>query len=326
MDDGDGVFNNTSDALAAEILTNELGYYEFRYLELGTYFVEIDHERLDPQYVYFTNISNPTDAIILNECTSVQDIDFGLAVANLPTGGAGSRRGGSGGDMGGFDFGNFDFGNFGMGDDTGGFNFGGGGFMGGFGQTMPIELSDFEILESDSKVKVAYLAIDSEESNFQVYRSTERYDSYKAILVNMEKTAVEDRLVFTDEDVDIDAHYFYHIVEIDERGDRIMHGPVGVQVGNAPTAYGLSDAYPNPFNPSTKISYQLPQAGRVTLEIYNMMGQKVKSLVSISQSAGSHVVTWDGTNDMGQTVSAGAYVVRMNAGDFEATRNITFLK
>ncbi len=325
QDNGDGVFNTAHDAKIDTMLTNEFGYYEFRYLELGTYFVEIDHERLDPQYIYFTNISNPTDAIVLSECTPVLDIDFGLAISNLPSGGAGSRRGGGGSNTGGFDFGNFDFGSFG--DDTGsGFNFGGGGFMGGFGQTMPVELSDFEILESDTQVKVAYLAIDSEESNFQVYRSIDRYDGYEAILVTMEKTAVEDRLVFTDEDVDAGSHYYYHIVEIDERGDRLMHGPVGVQVSGLPSAYSLSDVYPNPFNPSTKISYQLPEAGQVTLEIYNMMGQKVKSLVSVSQSAGSHVVNWDGTNDLGHTVSAGAYMVRLSAGDFEATRTITFLK
>ena len=325
QDNGDGVFNTADDAKIDTVLTNELGYYEFRYLELGTYFVEIDHERMDPQYVVFTNTSNPTDAIVLDACTPNLNVDFGLALSGLPNGG---NPGGGNFGGGGFDFGNFDFGNFGSGGGNfgGGFNFGGGGFLGGFGQTMPVELSDFEILESETHVKIAYLAIDSEESNFQVYRSHVRYEDYGPILVDMEKTAVEDRLIFTDADVQPGSQYYYHIVEIDDQGDRVMHGPVGVQVGGLPEAYSLSDAYPNPFNPNTKIRYQLPEAGNISVEIYNMMGQKVKSLFAGSQVAGAHVVNWDGTNDAGQTVSAGTYVYRLKAGEFEASRTITFLK
>lgn len=315
-DDGNGIFNTTNDALLDTVLTNELGYYEFRYLDMGTFFVEIDHERMDPQYIYFTNISNPTEAIVLDDCTPHLDIDFGVGLAGLPNGGAG----GPGGNFGNFDFGNLNFGN------NGGFNFGGGGFFGGFGQTLPVELSDFNVLETSGCVKIAYLAIDSEESQFQVYRSTCRYDEYLPVMVTMEKTSVEDRLVFTDSNVAAGAQYYYHIVEIDEHGDRLMHGPVGVQVSGVPEQYNLFEAYPNPFNPNTKIQYQLPATGQVSLEIYNMMGQKVKTLLSGAQNAGTHVINWDGTDDAGELVSAGTYVYRIKAGEFEASKTITFLK
>ncbi|MBN1481000.1 T9SS C-terminal target domain-containing protein [candidate division KSB1 bacterium] len=323
-DNGNGIFNAADDALLDTVLTNELGYYEFRYLDKGTFFLEIDHERMNSQYIYFTNISNPTDAIILDDCTPHLDVDFGVGLTGLPNGGTGGLGGGNNGG-GNFDFGNFDFSNFNFGN-GGGFNFGGGGFFGGFGQALPVELSDFKVLEANECVKVAYLAVDSEESQFQVYRSTFRYENYLPVVVHMEKTSVEDQLVFTDSNVEPGAQYYYHIVEIDERGDRIMHGPVGVQVSGVPEQYGLQDAYPNPFNPTTKIHYQLPAAGHVSLEIYNMMGQKVKTLLAGAQNAGTHVINWDGTNDSGELVSAGTYVYRIKAGEFEASKTITFLK
>lgn len=317
-DDGNGVFNVNEDALVNELLTNDLGYYEFRYLDEGVYFVEIDHERLDPQYVAFTNITNPTDAIVVESCEPQLDIDFGLTLAGSPSGGFGG---------GGFGGGNFGGGNFGGGSDFGGFNFGGGGFLGGgFGATLPVELSEFEILDTENRVQVSYLAIDSEEADFEFYRSEEKYQGYQPVDVSYERTGAEDRLVFTDETVLSGHEYFYQIVEIDPVGDRVMHGPIGVSVGGVPATYTLQDAYPNPFNPSTQIQYSLPEASELTLEIYNMMGQKVRTLYNGTQTAGAHVVNWDGTNDAGQSVSAGTYIYRMTAGDFEASKSITFLK
>ena len=103
-DNGDGVLNTASDALVDTMLTNDLGFYEFSYLDPGVYFVEIDHERMDPQYVYFTNISNPTDAIVLDSCEPNMDVDFGLNVSGLPGGGQGGGQFG-GGNGGGFNFG-----------------------------------------------------------------------------------------------------------------------------------------------------------------------------------------------------------------------------
>lgn len=90
--------------------------------------------------------------------------------------------------------------------------------------------------------------------------------------------------------------------------------------------YRLDQNYPNPFNPSTSITYSLPVAGKVTLEIYNLMGQKVKTLISARQAQGTHVVSWDGTDRLGRTVSSGAYIYRLKAGGFVQSRKLVFLR
>ncbi len=78
-----------------------------------------------------------------------------------------------------------------------------------------------------------------------------------------------------------------------------------------PTQYALHQNYPNPFNPETQIVYDLPQTGLVTVEIYNLLGQKVRTLLSQNQVAGVHMVRWAGMNDAGQPVSSGVYLVQI---------------
>ena len=78
-----------------------------------------------------------------------------------------------------------------------------------------------------------------------------------------------------------------------------------------PATYRLLQNYPNPFNPETQISYQLPQSGLVTVNVYNMLGQKVRTLIDKNQEAGVHFVRWAGRNDFGQPVSSGVYLVEI---------------
>ncbi len=77
--------------------------------------------------------------------------------------------------------------------------------------------------------------------------------------------------------------------------------------------YALHQNYPNPFNPTTQIQFSLPQNTDVTLAIYNMMGQKVKTLVDQPLNAGLHNIAWDGTNASGLTVANGVYFYRLNS-------------
>jgi flagellar hook assembly protein FlgD len=77
----------------------------------------------------------------------------------------------------------------------------------------------------------------------------------------------------------------------------------------------LKQNYPNPFNPETTIDYRIPQNGKVKIVIYNSLGQKIRTLLSGEQMAGSHLVVWDGTNDMGQKVGSGIYFYSLNFDD-----------
>jgi len=96
--------------------------------------------------------------------------------------------------------------------------------------------------------------------------------------------------------------------------------------GVAINSYSLQQNYPNPFNPTTTISFQLPSISDVTLNIYNINGQLVKTLISRRMNAGNHEIIWDGTDEFGERVGSGTYIYSLNAGDFTATRKILFLK
>ncbi len=84
--------------------------------------------------------------------------------------------------------------------------------------------------------------------------------------------------------------------------------------------------YPNPFNPETRISYDITKKGNVTVDIYNLKGQKVKSLLSEKQEAGMHNVVWYGDNDSGKKVSSGTYLYRVKNGEEEVVKKMLLMK
>lgn len=88
----------------------------------------------------------------------------------------------------------------------------------------------------------------------------------------------------------------------------------------------LLENFPNPFNPSTTISFSLANAGNVNIEIYNQKGQKVHSLVNAEMNAGMHQLQWNGKDDNGNSVSSGIYYYRMKSGKFSSTRKMVLMK
>jgi flagellar hook assembly protein FlgD len=96
-----------------------------------------------------------------------------------------------------------------------------------------------------------------------------------------------------------------------------------------PKAFSLSQNYPNPFNPSTTINYDVPEEEgqiQVTLSVYNIRGQLVKTLVDVSQGPGSYNVNWDGTDREGRKISSGVFFYRLVAGNYVSTRKMVVLK
>ncbi|MFQ5603108.1 MAG: T9SS type A sorting domain-containing protein [bacterium] len=96
---------------------------------------------------------------------------------------------------------------------------------------------------------------------------------------------------------------------------------------NLPATFELHQNYPNPFNPETAIRYAIPKSGEVRLTVYNLLGQKVATLVDKNQVAGSYLAKWNGQNDAGNLVSSGVYIYKIEVGkDFVDTRKMLFLK
>ncbi len=90
-----------------------------------------------------------------------------------------------------------------------------------------------------------------------------------------------------------------------------------------PTSFRVAQNYPNPFNPTTEIRYELPEASRVTLNIFNALGQKVRTLVNREVPAGYHRVSWDATNEAGEKVASGIYLFHFQAGAADGTRKFS---
>jgi len=93
-----------------------------------------------------------------------------------------------------------------------------------------------------------------------------------------------------------------------------------------PMAAKLMQNFPNPFNPETTLSFALPQASPVTIEVFNIKGQKVKTLIKDSFAPGQHSVVWNGTDDKGLSVSSGVYFYKMSTTNLVSTRKMLLMK
>ncbi len=112
-----------------------------------------------------------------------------------------------------------------------------------------------------------------------------------------------------------DNFYFYsNLVGVDNRSETLSQG------------FALEQNFPNPFNPSTTIGYELPEDGLVNITIYNITGRHISTLVSSHQNAGHKSTQWNATNDSGEPVVAGLYLYRIEADNFVQTKKMIMLK
>ncbi len=97
--------------------------------------------------------------------------------------------------------------------------------------------------------------------------------------------------------------------------------------GDIPTDFSLGQNYPNPFNPSTTIRFDLPKESPVTLEIYNILGVKVRTLMKgHAANAGRYTILWDGKDEGGMIAPSGIYLYRISAADFHSSKKMTLMK
>jgi len=108
-----------------------------------------------------------------------------------------------------------------------------------------------------------------------------------------------------------------------EKADTARLGRV---ISTLPAKFSLEQNYPNPFNPSTRIDYALPVESDVSLQIFNLLGQLVRTLVSGDRPAGYHSVEWDGRDNSGRLVGSGLYFFRLSTEEFVQTRKMVLLR
>jgi hypothetical protein len=105
-----------------------------------------------------------------------------------------------------------------------------------------------------------------------------------------------------------------------------VHPQTGIDDNQLPVSLSLNQNYPNPFNPQTAISFSIPQRELVELTIYNILGSKVRTLVSSEFEAGEHMVIFDSIDDHGSTVAPGIYFYRLKTGSDVLTRKMVLIK
>jgi len=119
-----------------------------------------------------------------------------------------------------------------------------------------------------------------------------------------------------------DAHRYYKVIV----GTEAYASGESRGIPLEPVAYALEQNYPNPFNPSTTIRYSLAKKSDVTLEIYNTLGQRVRTLFSGARTTGEYESVWDGTNDNGGHVASGVYFYRLRTGEYNAVRKLVMIR
>ncbi len=161
---------------------------------------------------------------------------------------------------------------------------------------------------------------------FEVYRSTTSDLADASVFTSVAP-------VFVDEDVTVGQTYYYAVSAVDANGNVsentniVTTSIVSVDdIDVMPTAYGLSQNFPNPFNPTTSIEFALPQASDVTLEIYNLLGQKVRTLVNGYTPAGYITTNWDGLDQNGKELSSGTYIYRLETADMSFAKKMVLMK
>ncbi len=99
-----------------------------------------------------------------------------------------------------------------------------------------------------------------------------------------------------------------------------------ISVLGSPTEFSVSNNYPNPFNPTTSLDFALPEKSDVEITVFNMLGQKVRTLLDVSLNVGYYTITWDGKDDLAQPLPSGTYIIHIQAADHNSIRKVLMLK
>ncbi len=190
---------------------------------------------------------------------------------------------------------------------------------------VPVELTSFNAIWVENRIELSW-ATASELNNygFEIQQKFSEKESWKKIgFVEGHGTTTQMNYYSFADSPRGGGKYSYRLKQIDINGKFKYSSIREVYV---PTKFTLYQNHPNPFNPETMIGFELPVNSQVTLEIYNMLGQKIITLINEHRPAGFQQMIWDGKDNFGRTVGSGVYFYRIKAGSFESTRKLVLLR
>ncbi len=193
--------------------------------------------------------------------------------------------------------------------------------------TTSVELTSFQAkVEAYKGVELTWeTASESGNAGFNVLRSLSKEGEYKKINTELIEPTPDGNYAYLDNQVVAGKTIYYKIEDVSIGGVKTTHGPVKAETP-LPDEFKIAQNFPNPFNPITTIRYQLPHDAHVQIHIYNILGQRVRTLVDRKIKAGYHAVMWDARNDIGSQVASGIYYYRIVAGDFRDVKKMAVLK
>ncbi len=191
---------------------------------------------------------------------------------------------------------------------------------------VPVELTSFNAVEEGNNVKLSWTAATQlNNQGFEIQRKSEGLEFQTVGFIKGEGTTSEEKSYsYVDKNLQ-DGNYSYRLKQLDFNGAHAYSSILNVSIV-LPRVYSLSQNYPNPFNPTTMIKYSLPEAQHVTLEIYNSLGEKIRTLVNSARDAGNHTVQWDGLNSSGRSTASGMYLYKITAGKFTSVKKMLLIR
>jgi hypothetical protein len=186
---------------------------------------------------------------------------------------------------------------------------------------LPVELVSFRGTATAQGVQLTWqTASEQNNAGFEVQRRSEKASEWQVLGFVRGAGTTAEAQSYTFLDKSASGKVQYRLKQIDFDGQFEYSNVIEVDAG-LPKVFALEQNYPNPFNPSTTIRYQLPVASEVKLEVYDVLGKKIATLVNERQSAGSYQVVWNASG-----LSSGTYFYRLQAGTFVETKKMMLVR
>ncbi len=188
---------------------------------------------------------------------------------------------------------------------------------------VPVFISSFSVHNAGSVVELTWdIQADEEVIGFKIYRSAGE-DGVRE-LINADSVIPTDVREYRDTSTGAGRSYEYTLGVVLADGGEISSQTISVTIDASELV--LNQNHPNPFNPSTTITFTSPKAGWVTLNVYDASGKLIRTLVNEEMPTGSNDVAWNGTDNAGNRVSSGVYFYRLTAGKQTLTKKMVLLK
>jgi hypothetical protein len=200
-----------------------------------------------------------------------------------------------------------------------------------FDSSLPVTLLTFEAeLNLTGTINISFsTASEINIAGYNIWRSESENEGYNMIASYVNHTNLAARgsssygweYSWQDMNTESNKTYWYKLECVEVSGTKYFYGPVSVEVNIIPREYTLYQNYPNPFNAATHIRYSLPYDEYVVLEIWNLQGQKVATLVDGEQQAGYKIVSWNANSQ-----ASGIYFYRLRTSNFVKTKRMQLMK